>query len=740
MNINYFIKAFKSEWLKTKGLGLLILSIILGALLPLILLTVSLFVEEAREYTGLPSEVSTESIQTFFSGFGSFMMVIFIIIAAIRICQTDHKNNGWVFMESQPLSKLSIYTGKFLSAMTLTLICITTFIVSSVAISSLQQLIFPQKALSLSIDFSFIIHTYIRLIILSLGIVSLQLMLSLVIRGFIWPFVIGVMGFVINITGQIRQETYDYIPYNNLATAVKLKDSSMMSHFLNYTEYLSIFWAVLFFVIGYTIYANRGVKAAFFKNGKTIAKTLVGLTVAVGIYFGITSPIYPEKLDGKTIIEGTVNTVKKHKEISLYSNELNLPVAKIPIKNGKFFWESTENLPLGEYTFNLGGNKFGAILSKGDHLKIQFNADEKQSEVNITGSRNAEFNYLKQQMNEGQFYSYFVNNKEEYLDKPEYFYDAAEKEWNDSKKHLDQYRTEENIYFGRDFYEYMKQKNAAKMINALHDFQTISLANDKKNAAPTALTKELNEIIKNPTEMLMASKDFTKMKLNQLLPKEGSKNPDSTIMAKLNTMPKSKEKDRLLKTQLLSYFEMTNDENKRNQLFESRMNEFSDTRFRDFVAKELFVINNQQKGKPMPTITFEDALGKSFDLKKYKGKYVVIDFWATWCGPCRETKPKFEYLAKQYSYNNNLVFLSLSVDENKNNWKMNVKNNKSKAVQMWLKNKEIMQLLGINGIPRFMLVDPEGKIYNANLPFPYDSQFDEIINEISNKTVRIYNF
>jgi hypothetical protein len=86
-------------------------------------------------------------------------------------------------------------------------------------------------------------------------------MLSVVIRGFIWPFVIGVMGFVINITGQIRQETYDYVPYNNLATAVKLEDSSMMSHFLNYTEYLSIFWAVLFFVIGNTIQCSTSRKS-----------------------------------------------------------------------------------------------------------------------------------------------------------------------------------------------------------------------------------------------------------------------------------------------------------------------------------------------------------------------------------------------------------------------------------------------------------------------------------------------
>jgi thiol-disulfide isomerase/thioredoxin len=110
----------------------------------------------------------------------------------------------------------------------------------------------------------------------------------------------------------------------------------------------------------------------------------------------------------------------------------------------------------------------------------------------------------------------------------------------------------------------------------------------------------------------------------------------------------------------------------------------------------------------------------------------VIDFWATWCAPCKKTSPIFEYQASRYKYQNEIVFLSANVDEDKNKWKLDIKNKKSSAVQWWIANRDALASIGINGIPRFMIIDQEGKIYNANLPMPDDSNFVDIIDKISN--------
>lgn len=150
MKFEHLQKAFKAEWLKIKGLGLLILAIIFGVLLPVLGLIIKIFKESTRNYDGVAKTVGQDTIEGYVSGFGGFFLLLFIIIAATRVCQTDHKNNGWTFLETQPLSKLSIYTGKFLAVFTLALISIVVFILSSVLIGSITEMIWPQENLSLA--------------------------------------------------------------------------------------------------------------------------------------------------------------------------------------------------------------------------------------------------------------------------------------------------------------------------------------------------------------------------------------------------------------------------------------------------------------------------------------------------------------------------------------------------------------------------------------------------------------
>jgi hypothetical protein len=321
----YIKTAFAAEWLKTKNLGLLILAVIFAVLLPALSILLQIFNEASRKYDGVVTTTTQDSLGDSVGPFGTFFMLLFIIIAATRIAQTDHKNNGWTFLETQPLSKLSIYTGKFLVLVALTSISLVVFFVATILEGYLAQALFPQENLKYSIDLYWVFQTFARLFVLSLGIISLQMMLSVIIPGLVWPFVIGFVGFVVNVVARIRKETYDYSPYNNLDTALSYNDSYQLNHFFNYTEYLSLFWTVLFFVIGYIWYSRRGYKNAFLRNKTTITKTIVGIAVFAGIYFLITKPFYPQKNSDLTSIEGSM-------------------LLQIPLKRLKLFLKNSTSL------------------------------------------------------------------------------------------------------------------------------------------------------------------------------------------------------------------------------------------------------------------------------------------------------------------------------------------------------------------------------------------------------------
>ena len=128
------------------------------------------------------------------------------------------------------------------------------------------------------------------------------------------------------------------------------------------------------------------------------------------------------------------------------------------------------------------------------------------------------------------------------------------------------------------------------------------------------------------------------------------------------------------------------------------------------------------KGKAIPEFTFEDIGGNQVSLSDFKGKYVYIDCWATWCGPCRAQIPHLKKLEHDYA-GRNIEFVSISSDSNRDKWKNTVKAEKLGGIQLIdtpASSSEFFEYFVIRGIPRFIVLDTEGKVYNANAPRPSD--------------------
>jgi len=136
-----------------------------------------------------------------------------------------------------------------------------------------------------------------------------------------------------------------------------------------------------------------------------------------------------------------------------------------------------------------------------------------------------------------------------------------------------------------------------------------------------------------------------------------------------------------------------------------------------------------KKGADSYNFSFVDMQGNKVSMSDFKGKYVYMDVWATWCSPCRAEIPYLKKMEEDF-HGKNIVFMSISVDQTQEPWKKMVVSDDLKGVQLWAgQAKEFSSFYKINGIPRFMLFDMEGKILETNATRPsgeVDKQLAEL--------------
>ncbi len=121
--------------------------------------------------------------------------------------------------------------------------------------------------------------------------------------------------------------------------------------------------------------------------------------------------------------------------------------------------------------------------------------------------------------------------------------------------------------------------------------------------------------------------------------------------------------------------------------------------------------------------------GKQLKLSDYKGKIVILDFWATWCGPCRRGIPDLIELQKQYK--NDLVVIGISIDsQTKNDVVPFVKEYKINYPVVYGNEAVVKSYGNINSIPTTFIIDREGKIVNQFVGLQPKTVFEEGIKEL----------
>lgn len=738
--MNAILKTFKiafiAEHIKKRGTGIYTVAAILGAIVPLILFVFKIIeiqmAEGFAEEVKIPYNYYMKFVEDCLTSYAVFFFPVLIIINASRIAQLDHKNGGWQLMEIQPLHKIAIYFSKF----SVLLISVLISILACVGFSLLLDwlLIFfkdvPEVA-ALDFPFSEILNLSSRIFLGAFVITSLQYFLAVLIPGFVWPMLIGFLGIIATPILSVFKVMPEWFPFQILNLTKTYKEGSDVGNWFLYTEKISLTLGLLFLLIGFTWYSNKTFKRAFLSSSKKIAISLGVL----GVFSLITAFLMNPNSYGshnRTIIAGKIESDSKLQEAYLIHPTIGDTLEIIKIKDNTFSQEVKADLPLDQYQLAFRNSfSLNLVLSNKDSVFAKVKFYNNNLDVKFLGTRLAEHQFKQ----EG---SIFDNNPIPYylkqnvaIDNPDRFLKDLYSAWENKYDHAGSFKTRDNFIPKPDFIELSKKMVCIEFLNYLSEFL------DKRKALypgkKTILTEDVKKIqskISLQEESLISNQEYLTYLLSEITrPDTRDIDKNSKEIEAISKLKPSRFKNRLLFFYLKNNLEEASSSIERTALVTNYANQIQDAKLVTNINNYYKICERLGKGNTARDFVATSIDGKPVRLSSLKGKFVAIDLWATWCGPCKYQSSYFEEMAIKYK-RENIQFVALSIDKDVKNWFIDAKSKSKSVLQLHANNLEAIDKdYNVSTIPRFILIDAEGKIFNSKMPFPDDSSFEFVLRK-----------
>lgn len=404
----------------------------------------------------------------------------------------------------------------------------------------------------------------------------------------------------------------------------------------------------------------------------------------------------------------------------------------IPLSaDGSFL--DTLRLAQGAYILREGRNMVNLYIDKGMDLKITADASDFVNTISVSGNGSEISNYLLEKskitndmvtpgadvykLDEDAYKSQF-NKLKTTLTETLDTYEAIPAEFKEKEKR--------NLH-----YSYLKQLNSYGYLHAHYA--------KKPDFKPTeGFLEELKSIDYENLEDFNFSPSYKEIVTAHFREK-------ASELAKSNSIPRDiayihslKDiKDSKIKNDLLIDFSRGNiNYTKDLEEFYSTFNSVSTIEDHKTEISETYKkLKLLTNGNPSPNFeNYENYAGGTMSLADFKGKYLYVDVWATWCGPCIAEIPSLKEIEKKY-HGKNIEIVSISVDKPDayDKWRGMISEKELSGTQLladndW--NSEFVKGYLINGIPRFILIDPNGNIVDSNAPRPSDPKLIALFNDL----------
>jgi len=427
-------------------------------------------------------------------------------------------------------------------------------------------------------------------------------------------------------------------------------------------------------------------------------------------------------------ISGKINNLEGN-ELSVNGFNFNLI---IPINIDGSFAKEFEIEHPGIYTFYANKNSLSIYLAKDIQLIIEGDATNFLTTTKLSGKNLEENIYL---FEKAKLFAPTLNTQKFYKLEEEAFVKTVDsifsenqlllKRSTDLKPEFSRFEEKHIIHGVQPFFNYYavyhsmytnsnlsKAKLAEAKVIKIND---IAVSDDEFFFSPVFRTLQTSKFNVAYTQKFEKKPSLCKTYIEEAL--VNIPNPmiqDFLLQNAAREIKSNKEKDRFLYEAVIA---LSKNENFKNDLIQKMKN-----------------IGSFVNGSPAPNFELLDNNDKKVTLEDFKGKYIFIDFWATWCKPCIAEIPSLKKMEEKFK-DKNIVFLSISIDNQKDveKWKKFITDNELHGPQLigdngW-KSKVSKEYI-IQSVPRFVLIDTEGLLVDIDAPRPSDSKLTRILNKL----------